>query len=36
VKAVTLRYREIEDLLTELLTRWEELEERKRAAAGTS
>ena len=35
VKAVTLRYREIEDLLTELLTRWEELEERKRAA-GTS
>jgi len=36
VKAVTLRYREIEDLLTELLTRWEVLEERKRAGAGTS
>jgi len=36
VKAVTLRYREIEDLLTALLTRWEELEERKRAASGTS
>ena len=36
VKAVTLRYREIEDLLSVLLTRWEELEERKRAAAGSA
>jgi len=35
VKAATLRYREIEDLLTELLMRWEELEARKRASAGS-
>jgi ATP-binding cassette subfamily F protein uup len=34
VKAAGLRFREIEDLLTELLVRWEELEARKRAAAG--
>jgi len=36
VKAASLRYREIEDLLTELLTRWEELEARKRATAGNA
>ncbi len=36
VKAVSLRYREIEDELTHLLLRWEELEARKRATAGTS
>jgi ATP-binding cassette subfamily F protein uup len=35
VKAATLRYREIEDELTSLLERWEALEARKRAAAGT-
>jgi len=34
VKAAGLRFREIEDLLNELLVRWEELEARKRAAAG--
>jgi len=36
VKAVSLRYREIEDELTQLLLRWEELEARKRASAGAS
>ena len=36
VKAVSLRYREIEDELTQLLLRWEELESRKRTTAGAS
>jgi ATP-binding cassette subfamily F protein uup len=34
VKVASLRYREIEDRLTEMLSRWEELEARKRAADG--